>query len=511
MSKLYTAPEGKPSIVEFHTTEERRKQLSKQLIFAEERSPALMQNTLILFESCYKLIEPSKLRFDNFDYESKSAFEIVVRIVPSSNRFELIRKTMEKKGLIEQTFGIKSFEDNALEATIEYKERAEQLVEVLVAHAAKDLGPRPGGRAFVRWLLQLLGLLEPRGQDKQEWLEQRNEFIDSLAYDYARYGLTPHAEIQNLPNAFLTRFNNSYKAACAQYGKNTKPHNPFIRKWIALRKSALVRGRSFDAGITPEVLQNIATTEYCPVTGVLLEVSALDEYSCEDNRWSVERQCNELGYTSSNITLTSNKVNKIRGSLNGFEIFERAAGVVVDERLTRIQWCRLANLHKYACSYAEPYLCNAFYPIAWCNLSVVENEIAEDAGSVVGLIAEAKKQLNGFPVTESYLRDFARKDPAFSSWPSEKLNFAVGKLYSVVRQQMKNDHRQALNFCGLFEPGDGKAEHIAKTTAMKRLLIMLADVATGRTEATGLGNYDLDIMKNSLKRGNFSSGGYSSF
>lgn len=511
MQKIYSTAESSQTSVEFENPEQRRKGLAPQLLFSEERSSSLMQTTLNHFRASFIAIKPRKLRFDSFNYERESTSEIVVRVIPSMNRFGLIREIMEKKGLLEPLIYRKSTADDALEATFEYRERTEELLDILASCAKKELGPNPGGRRFVRWFLEFISVMEPTGADKHEWFNQRLEFIDELAYDYARFGLTPPTEIQGLPPAFSGRFNATYRAACSQHGKNTKLHNPFIRKWISLRKSALIRGRSFDPEITPDFLMKMAEIEYCPVTGVLLEISSSGLYSDEDSRWSVERQCNEMGYSCSNITLTSSRVNKIRGSLNGFELFERAAGIVADERLTVIQWCRLVNLHKLACSKAEPYLCYENYPVVWCKMYGGGSEAAEEAVTVVGIIAEMKKELKGFPVTESYLLGVAKRDRVFSDWTHEKLNYAVSKFYRIIRQQLKNDHRQALNFSGLFELGDGSHDHQARTFAMKRLLVLLVNEVTGHTETGGeFSTYSLGELKSSLTKGKFSTGGYAS-
>lgn len=509
MSSDFIKPPGKSFMVGFDRTPEYRKSLPSRLVFAEERSEKLMAHTLSIFKSSYEQILLKKKRFDAFNFDPEDVFELIAEVIPGPQKFSVIHQELERRGVIRSQRVSRS--SDAADVTVAIAEDIKLVSAKVAEYAKSELGENPGGRVFVNWLLTLVGLIETKGDTKSAWFEKKSEFVDDLAYDYARYGLTPHEEIYSLSPAFVSRFNLSYKAASAQYGSNTKPHNPFIRKWIALRKSALVRGRSFDPAITPDILKTMSKLDYCPVSGVKLEVAPIENKMEDDNRWSVERHCNELGYTLRNITLTSNRVNKIRGSLNAFELFERAAGAVHDDRLSQIEWCRLANLHKTGCSYAEPYLSGVFHPVVWVNAFVDECEEAETAGAMLALLCETTDREKRISVSEAYFREFIRKHPEFSAWDYEKVKYEVGNLYSVLRQQLKNSRAQSVNFAALFDAKRDSQKENWRVYSIKLMLDLLAVQIFGEEDASCSSintSSAINDMRKTLAVGKFTTSGY---
>lgn len=498
------------------------RQAAKKLVFAEEKSPSLMQHTLNLVRAMYQSAKDKKARFEQFNYEPELAQELIDICFGEEYEIGDLMQKLIEQGFIPdvpelfvsndfaaddaQAEGLKS----KINAVLDTFKNDELVIHATIEAAKAELGSTPGYKAFMDWVYKLLGVLDEQSLSKPEWFEQKNLAIDDLAYDYARYGLSPHVEIQSLSPAFLTRFDASYRAAKVHYGSSTKPHTPFIRKWISLRKSALTRGRSFDNNITPERLEAMVELPYCPVTGLELEINPSNVSETDDYRWSVERHSNDLGYSVANICVTSNMVNRIRGNLTCFDIFARAAGEVADDRLTQIQWARLGHLHFELCKRVEPYFGRTPSPLLW-NYGTVgvvnRNNICQD---LLSRLVDKKTFRGGLNVSIGRLTSQIRQIRWFDQLSPERLDMEIKRLFYVVRQQLKNDSPYEVNFALMYDVKDGRFDE-ERADFANQLVYLLAISLFGDTFEAGavaLDSIDTTSTRQTLQNGHYSDSGF---
>lgn len=490
--------------------------------FAEEKSPSLMDHTLKIFESIFAMVKEKKERFDNFAFEFEATDELIQACLGDHYTYQDVAKKLYDKGLYseEQFQKIREGYDRLVDENTESKTKVEAAIEnfssddlviqTIVALASSALGVKPGYKAFMSWLYELMDLIDGEPLTKAEWFDRKNQVIDELAYDYARYGLSPHEEIKTLSPAFLARFEASYRAGKAQYGSATKMHTPIIRKWISLRKSALTRGRSFDSQITPNWLSEMLSKTHCPVTGYQFEVDSTDISSdTDDYRWSIERHCNDLGYSVANICLLSNRVNKIRGSLTCYQIFERAAGEIEDTRLTRIEWARLGYLHYETCKRVEPYLRGFPMPHLW-DLRAGITTRGTLCHSVLANLVGHPKFSGSVPASLSYFRDQVKQVSWFSFMSKERLDMEVKRLFYVYRQQMKNACAAEVNFALMYDVKDGKYD-TSRALLASQLIYLLGTCLIGGTVKDGetyLTKFGKESLEHTLQSGHFKDKGF---
>lgn len=140
---------------------------------------------------------------------------------------------------------------------------------------------------------------------------------------------------------------------------------PETSKLLFIRARAFSKGRYCDLNMSAADLNNMVP-KYCPIIGSKLVRHTGDPlHSDPAHAWSAERMANQLGYDKENIAIISTKANKARGALTPRDILKRAAGIVEDSNLTRIQWCRLLNNHWANLRLEDPYFSKLTPPITW--------------------------------------------------------------------------------------------------------------------------------------------------
>lgn len=163
---------------------------------------------------------------------------------------------------------------------------------------------------------------------------------------------------------------------------------PETSKLLFIRARAFSKGRYCDLNMTAEDLDRMVP-KYCPIIGSRLVRHSGDPlHSDPAHAWSAERMANQLGYDKENIAIISTKANKARGGLTPRDILKRAAGIVQDESLTRIQWCRLLNNHWANLRLEDPYLSKLTPPITWPASRYMESDRRQVAALVANPLLE---------------------------------------------------------------------------------------------------------------------------
>lgn len=147
--------------------------------------------------------------------------------------------------------------------------------------------------------------------------------------------------------------------------KSTGYSTPATKKLAYVRARAYSKGRYCDMDLTADELSAMVPS-HCPILGTRIAVAPYDPlHDNPEHTWSVERMSNLLGYDRDNMAVVSVRANEARDNLTPFQILERAAGVVEDSKLTKIQWCRLLNHHWTNLRYEDPYFSKLSPPITW--------------------------------------------------------------------------------------------------------------------------------------------------
>lgn len=202
--------------------------------------------------------------------------------------------------------------------------------------------------------------ISPAEKDRRRL--ERVGFADRLGYDFGVARRELDTRFETLGPEIREHIEAGYKKGLEVHRQPLTPHSS---KLLFLRARAFVKGRFCDLDMTPDDLKKI-TPEFCPILGTRLVNIMSDElHHDERHQWSVERMCNSLGYAKENIAVISTAANQARNNLNAEEILERAAGVVVDDQLTQIQWCRLFNHHFASLRLENPYIRKLVPPITW--------------------------------------------------------------------------------------------------------------------------------------------------
>ena len=155
----------------------------------------------------------------------------------------------------------------------------------------------------------------------------------ALGRDYAAYGLTPPVEHLHGRSPLLA----GWQAGRTVFGSRTHKLRSQTRRWLELRLSAWLKGRSFeDVQLTPNYLQQIAVA-HCPITRETLG----------EEQASIDRVRNDAGYAAGNLVMMSVRANQAKGALDFAAACEHAA---LEERslgLTPEQWQRVAVLTSF--------------------------------------------------------------------------------------------------------------------------------------------------------------------
>ncbi len=134
--------------------------------------------------------------------------------------------------------------------------------------------------------------------------------------------------------------------------KQVRPY--FERRWLSLRLSALKRGMVVDASVTPAFLQSICVSE-CPVTRQPVDVDGPTE-----QRPTLDRLVNEVGYRAGNICMLSRRANHAKAEFTFEEVLQIAVKAEPFRGLDAKEWARLASLMygawAHAYKKADPYL-----------------------------------------------------------------------------------------------------------------------------------------------------------
>lgn len=154
-------------------------------------------------------------------------------------------------------------------------------------------------------------------------------------------GLLAAAKLR-LPEGAPRELQESFKAYLGP--KQFRPY--FERKWLSLRLSALKRGMVVDASVTPALLEKVSSSE-CPVTLEPLSIDGPDE-----QKPTVDRLVNEVGYRAGNICMLSRRANHAKAEYTFEEVLGIAVKAEAFRGLEAKEWARLASLMYGAWAYA---------------------------------------------------------------------------------------------------------------------------------------------------------------
>lgn len=156
-----------------------------------------------------------------------------------------------------------------------------------------------------------------------------------IGWDHARHGLPPPPE-QWLDGNPLQQ---GWRAGKACFGARTRAASPRVRRWLALRLQAWLRGRAFElAEVTPHYLGQIEVVQ-CPITRQPLAAAEA----------SIDRVCDRGGYAAGNLAVMSALANRAKGALDWRAALARAgqAAEAPDGRVDGLDaaaWQRVATL-----------------------------------------------------------------------------------------------------------------------------------------------------------------------
>lgn len=168
-----------------------------------------------------------------------------------------------------------------------------------------------------------------------------------LGWDFARHGLDCADMLREDDD-----FHAGLRAGRSHWPKR-RTEDRYIRKWLQLRASALVRGVSFSPAVTPAYLQMIDRPA-CPVTR-----NAMSRCTGTPTDASVDRINNAIGYEPGNLVVMSVLANGAKANLGSMEMLEvvRTLGGRADgatwQGLNIREWARLATLAAYSEGFAD--------------------------------------------------------------------------------------------------------------------------------------------------------------
>jgi hypothetical protein len=189
-------------------------------------------------------------------------------------------------------------------------------------------------------------LARPQDADPVTTLTLHERIGFELGWDYAHYRLQPPAPYAAEPSPLR----DGLLAGQAAFGQRTLQATRHVRKWLQLRLSAWLRGRSVALDqVTPCYLKQIDAT-HCPITRKPLSTATL-----EGSDASVDRVRNDAGYAAGNLAVMSAQANGAKGA-RGFRDAMAVADHLAREHLDTAdglgvaEWRRIAIL----ASFVEP-------------------------------------------------------------------------------------------------------------------------------------------------------------
>lgn len=164
--------------------------------------------------------------------------------------------------------------------------------------------------------------------------DKKREIGNILGWDYARFGITPYDDVPE-------SVREGYESGKRQFPnpRRNKSDEPYIKKWLQLRRYALKRNKLVDDGIDANYIKTIHFPK-CPVTLVDLTQS-----QGKGSDWSVDRLNNNGAYAPGNLAVMSTQANRAKGDKNFDDVYALATGGNNEERigsLTRREWLRMA-------------------------------------------------------------------------------------------------------------------------------------------------------------------------
>ncbi len=129
-----------------------------------------------------------------------------------------------------------------------------------------------------------------------------------------------------------------FEAAAAVRGQRVARDDRFVRKWLHLRLSALLRGRVVAPDVTVDLLRGLDVT-HCPVTR-----APLTHATRQGTDASVDRLNNDGAYAAANLAMLSARVNRAKGRLGFGEVLALSRLDAPTHGLQPVEWLRLAVL-----------------------------------------------------------------------------------------------------------------------------------------------------------------------
>jgi hypothetical protein len=165
-----------------------------------------------------------------------------------------------------------------------------------------------------------------------------------LGWEHARFGLTPPTEHLVAGNPLRQ----GWEAGRTAFGRRARECSPAARRWLALRVTAWLHDRHFEAlTVTPHFLGQI-DTPVCPITR-----ETLSQQRGQANEALVTRVCDDAGYAAGNLVVMSARAAGAKSDLDFEEAVARAEGSrgqaglpwsSTHAELSTPQWARLAVL-----------------------------------------------------------------------------------------------------------------------------------------------------------------------
>lgn len=151
-----------------------------------------------------------------------------------------------------------------------------------------------------------------------------------LGADHARFNLRrPRAK--DVPQDFLRGFD-SYN------GRKKGTKSWAVKKWLALRLSALKRNLILSDNVTPKFLSEIRVAR-CPVTLIPLTSGEGTETDI-----SIDRIISHGAYAEGNLVAMSVRANEAKGELTFFEVRDIAERGKGHGKLSAQEWARMTSL-----------------------------------------------------------------------------------------------------------------------------------------------------------------------
>ncbi|MBI2770480.1 MAG: hypothetical protein HYX47_12715 [Burkholderiales bacterium] len=215
---------------------------------------------------------------------------------------------------------------------------------MMLAHVA----PNTQRRRSPLWTPATLGSTRRALAQQERESQGPSKSAFELGWDFARYGLDGADMLREDQD-----FSAGFRAGRSHWPRR-RTDDRYVRKWLQLRASALVRGVGFSEAVTPAYLQSI-DKPVCPVTR-----KTMTRCTGEPTDVSVDRINNAIGYHPGNLVVMSVLANGAKANLGSTEMLEvvhalggRTTGSTC-QGLGIQEWARLATLAAYSETFADP-------------------------------------------------------------------------------------------------------------------------------------------------------------